>query len=128
MTTITLTTRIVGLDRMPNSVNANPAWRVHTDDGTWLTAPDASCAYGIDNPEVRDSLVHLTITDNRITHANPTECRPCIYRGSACENHMSEDQRARRDRNVRAMGGTVERARHNERAASRRISMRARLT
>jgi hypothetical protein len=55
--------RIVQLDRMRNSVNGNPRFRVHFSDGTSApTSVDAGCAYGIENRENRenDVMVHFS--------------------------------------------------------------------
>lgn len=53
--------RIGKLDRMQNSRNGNPRWRVTFTDGTVAaTEPDAMIAYALNNPEYRDVDVDVT--------------------------------------------------------------------
>lgn len=68
-----ITARVVDVVRHGTSANANPCYRVVLDDGTsYLTASDASVAYGIANPEFRGVPVELTLTPGgRIVHAKP---------------------------------------------------------
>lgn len=37
------------LDRMPNSVNGNPRYRLTTDAGEYITSSDHAFVYGIEN-------------------------------------------------------------------------------
>jgi hypothetical protein len=49
--------RIDFLTRLNCSVNGNPRYRVaFTDGSVAITSSDASCAYGIANPEMRGDL------------------------------------------------------------------------
>ena len=36
-------------ERQTNSVNGNPRWKLHTNQGTFLTQDDAALNYGIEN-------------------------------------------------------------------------------
>lgn len=63
-------TQIHSLQRLNNSVNGNPRYRVtFTDGGTADTQSDASINYGIGNPEYRDVPVIVSLSKaGRITH------------------------------------------------------------
>lgn len=74
--------RITYLERLNNSVNGNPAWRIgyrREDDGQAVstrTQSDASVSYEIGNPGRRvDSLVwlHLTKSGNVSYISDPPE-------------------------------------------------------
>lgn len=41
--------QIRAAERRNNSRNGNPTWALHTSEGTFLTAPDASLGYAIEN-------------------------------------------------------------------------------
>jgi hypothetical protein len=72
------------LERLNNSVNGNPAWRVHFTDGeSTRTSSDAQVSYALDNPEYRGVPVKFTLTKaGRITGASrPTTVE--LY-GSYC--------------------------------------------
>ena len=64
---------IESLERLNNSVNGNPRYRVRFTDGTVAdTQSDASLNYGISNPEYRDVPLRVTFTRaGRISHATP---------------------------------------------------------
>jgi hypothetical protein len=64
---------IESLERLNNSVNGNPRYRVHFTDGTVAdTQSDASLNYGITNPEYRDVPLRVTFTRaGKISHATP---------------------------------------------------------
>ena len=66
---------IESLERLNNSVNGNPRYRVRFTDGTVAdTQSDASLNYGISNPEYRDVPLRVTFTRaGRISHATPEE-------------------------------------------------------
>lgn len=54
MTTKTDTRRIDNVqiraaERRTNSANGNPRWKLHTSEGTFTTADDASLGYAIEN-------------------------------------------------------------------------------
>jgi hypothetical protein len=54
---------IAWTEHLEPTVNANPRYRIHFTDGTAaLTQSDASCAYGIDDPEFRDTPLTVTFT------------------------------------------------------------------
>lgn len=61
---------IIGLERLRNSVNGNPRFRVTLDNGTIaITQSDAAINYGIANPEYRDVPLRVTFTKaGRISH------------------------------------------------------------
>ena len=40
---------VTHLERLNNSVNANPRYRVHTSEGSYITSSDESFVYGIEN-------------------------------------------------------------------------------
>lgn len=60
------------IERVGNSVNANPRYRVRFTDGcVLLTQSDATCNYGINNPEYQDGPVLLTLSRHgRIVNIN----------------------------------------------------------
>lgn len=67
---------IAALMRMNSSRNGNPRWSVSfvEADSTphvFPTQPDASCAYGLDNPEFTGVPVEFTIKGRQITHVEP---------------------------------------------------------
>lgn len=64
---------IESLERLNNSVNGNPRYRVHFTDGTSaLTQSDASLGYCIGNPEYRDvPLEVITTKAGRIYDLKP---------------------------------------------------------
>lgn len=41
--------QILAAERINNSRNGNPGWKLHTSEGTFLTSPDASLGYAISN-------------------------------------------------------------------------------
>lgn len=41
--------QIRSIERRNNSTNGNPTWALHTSEGTYLTALDASLGYSIEN-------------------------------------------------------------------------------
>jgi hypothetical protein len=54
---------IESLERLNNSVNGNPRYRVHFVDGTsMLTQSDASIGYAIGNPEYQDVPLEVIAT------------------------------------------------------------------
>jgi len=58
-----VTGRIAKLDRLNNSTNGNPTWRITLDGGEVLrTQSDAAVSYGLSNPEYRDALVRFDLT------------------------------------------------------------------
>lgn len=64
-------TTIASLQPARSSVNGNPRWYVHLGDGTqYYTQPDAACAYGLDNPEMKGT-VEVTIERGQITYVKP---------------------------------------------------------
>lgn len=66
-------TRIRKLERRRNSVNGNPRYMVWFEDGTgYLTALDAACAYGIENPEMK-GLLEVTIERGQVTYLEPVK-------------------------------------------------------
>lgn len=51
------TRRVDRLERLKNSVNGNPRYRVHfTDGSSAVTQSDAAFCYGIDNPDMRGDV------------------------------------------------------------------------
>lgn len=64
---------IVRTQGMRNSPSGNPRFRVYLKSGdVYPTEPDASCAYGIENPDVIGHPVEITIN----SRANITYVRP----------------------------------------------------
>jgi hypothetical protein len=54
--------QIHSLERLKNSVNGNPRYRILLTDGYVLTtAPDAMISYNIDNREFRDIDIKFTL-------------------------------------------------------------------
>lgn len=54
---------ITHLERLNNSVNGNPAYRVHLDNGNvYRTQSDSSVAYEINNGSYRGVTVRLLLT------------------------------------------------------------------
>lgn len=48
------TIEIAGVERLQNSKNGTPRWRVFTKDGaTFTTSPDSAVNYAIDNSDMR---------------------------------------------------------------------------
>lgn len=55
---------ITHIERLNNSVNGNPAYRVHLDNGNvYRTKSDASVSYGINNGSYRGVTVRLLLTE-----------------------------------------------------------------
>lgn len=73
MADVTYVKTIAELDRMNNSVNGNPRYRVKFTDGTDATTqPDASVAHDLPNPEFKGVPVTFTVNRARqITYAVP---------------------------------------------------------
>lgn len=64
--------RVLRLDRLQNSRNGNPRYKVTFTDGeTAITKSDASCAFTIENSEMRGDVVVTFNRDNEITHLSP---------------------------------------------------------
>lgn len=64
------------LERMNNSYNGNPRFRVYFTDGTsYRTSPDAMFCYGIENPEYRaPALVEIELDGREnIVYAEPVK-------------------------------------------------------
>lgn len=60
-TEIKFTDTIVHTERMASSRNGNPRFMIHFESGLALpTQPDASIAYGIENPEYHEGPVEVT--------------------------------------------------------------------
>lgn len=53
------------LERIGNTVNGNPRYRLHTDEGTFLTQSDAGVVFGITNDKPVGKRVRLTMTPAR---------------------------------------------------------------
>lgn len=54
---------IAGLERLANSRNGNPRYRVVFADGqVYSTEPDAQIGYGITNPEFHDVPLYVYVT------------------------------------------------------------------
>ena len=69
---ITAIRRIASLERMRASVNGNPRYRVLFEDGTMsTTSPDASVAWGLENPEYKNVDVKVTYERGEIIYVNP---------------------------------------------------------
>lgn len=63
---------IVRTERMNSSANANPRFRVHFKSGvSYPTKPDASVAYGIENPEYNSGPVRVTLERDQIVYVTP---------------------------------------------------------
>ncbi len=55
---------ITHLERLNNSSNGNPAWRVHLDNGNvYRTKSDSSVSYEINNDTYRGVTVRLLLTE-----------------------------------------------------------------
>lgn len=64
--------RIEKLDRLNNSANGNPRYRVHFTDGTdAITSSDRSFCYAIANPEMRGDVEVTYTRAGRIEHIAP---------------------------------------------------------
>ena len=65
--------KIHSLDRMRNSAAGNPRYRVFFTDGTSAeTKPDASCNYGLENPEYGSpNMVKVTYERGKIALVEP---------------------------------------------------------
>lgn len=65
--------RIERLERLNNSTNGNPRYKVWFSGGGWaVTQSDAAISYEINNPEFRDTDVEITFTRaGRISFAKP---------------------------------------------------------
>lgn len=46
---ITFTATFYGAERLTNSTNGNPRWKLSTSEGTYRTQSDASLGYDVDN-------------------------------------------------------------------------------
>lgn len=45
----TIATDLFSAERLTNSTNGNPRYKLHTSDGVFQTQSDASCSYDVDN-------------------------------------------------------------------------------
>lgn len=45
------------VEYMSSNGDGNPRFRVHTDQGTWLTTPGGAVAHGIENSEYQGEVV-----------------------------------------------------------------------
>ena len=71
-----MTTRHIDyLDRLVNTVNGNPRFRVHfTDGSSALTQSDAAWTYGLTNRENTENDVEVTFTKSgRISDLRPVK-------------------------------------------------------
>lgn len=69
----TLEAVIESTERLNSSAAGNPRWRVFLRGGDVLTTEsDSSCNYGINNPEIINQPVTLTLTrSGKISHITP---------------------------------------------------------
>lgn len=75
--------RITGLDRLNNSVNGNPRYRVHFDTGSSaITSSDHAFCYGITNPEMRGDVVVTYTRAGRISDISPAPDAEPVERSS----------------------------------------------
>ena len=44
-----ISVRAFGVTRLKNTVNGNPRFRLHTDQGDYLIQSDAACGYEVEN-------------------------------------------------------------------------------
>lgn len=66
------TARVTHLQRLSNSVNGNPRYRVAFDNGqVYVTMSDASFCYGIDNSEMRGDVDVWLNRSGKIEHMAP---------------------------------------------------------
>ncbi|MBM4574772.1 hypothetical protein GS896_27330 [Rhodococcus hoagii] len=56
---------IRNVEYISSSKNGNPRFRVHAEQGSWTTAPDAAVARGIENSEYRGEVI-LTLDGGSI--------------------------------------------------------------
>ena len=73
-----VTGTILNLARGRNSVNGNPSFWVTMELPSgevryYRTSTDAACAYGIENPEFRNTPVTLEMEKNAIVHITVAE-------------------------------------------------------
>lgn len=70
---VTYVKTIAQLERLNNSANGNPRWRVGFTDGTSaVTKPDAGIGYAIDNLEFKGVAVEFKVNEaNQIFAAKP---------------------------------------------------------
>lgn len=59
------TVTITDVEHMSSNGDANPRYRVTTNEGTWPTTPGGQVAYGIANSEYRGEVI-LTIEGGNI--------------------------------------------------------------
>lgn len=65
---------VAALDRLPNSVSGNPRYRMHFEGSVHsrITSSDAGFCYGINNADMRNVPLLLTLTPaGRVAHARP---------------------------------------------------------
>lgn len=69
---------ITALERLQNSVNGNPAWKLTFEDGSFTrTQSDASISYSLPNPEFRDVPLIVSFTRaGRVWNLEPREEYP----------------------------------------------------
>ncbi|QIG58284.1 hypothetical protein SEA_SKOG_132 [Gordonia phage Skog] len=63
--TNTLRTRILRAQRLINSKSGNPRYLIHTTDGIWRTALDATVAFSIESAEYQDTDVIFSLDEDR---------------------------------------------------------------
>jgi len=73
-----VTGTILNLARGRNSVNGNPSFWVTLELPSgevryYRTSTDAACAYGVENPEFRNTPVTLEIEKSKIVHITVAE-------------------------------------------------------
>lgn len=117
---------VYSLERLDNSANGNPRYRVHTDGGPYTTSADAGFCYGIENNRIRgvetqEATLTLTragmvadlkwhpVTGNKwpgdCDHDRDL-CADCITRCRPCEvTYDSPQALALHVRNEHASGG-----------------------
>lgn len=68
--------RLRGAEPVGYSVNGNPRWRLIIESNgmfrTYLTKRDASCSYGITNPEFMGQMCDFELTEtHRVRYVTP---------------------------------------------------------
>lgn len=68
------TATVTKLQRLQNSINANPRFRVTFDTGAvHMTQSDASFCYAIENPEMKGPVDVWLVKSGKIEHMAPAQ-------------------------------------------------------
>ena len=83
------------LERLNNSVNGNPRYKVYFEEDPlhgYVTSSDAGFCYGINNPEMRGAVDVWLTRAGRIEHMQPSEPQQRTPTDTAALNAIAQEQ------------------------------------